>query len=119
MPDVSSTPGPWIAKMQRSKEGRALGWIIETPRGDRIGWSSYADVETNEGDLPQSEPNAHLIAAAPELLAALISLKDHAAAEAMFVKGSDGAAWQPVEEPLAGLLAAAEVAISRAEGRES
>jgi hypothetical protein len=119
MPDVSSTPGPWIARMQQSKDGRDLGWIIETPRGDRIGWSSYADVQSNKGDLPQSGPNAHLIAAAPELLAALISLKDHIAGEAMFVEGSDAAAWQPVDEPLASLLAAAEVAISRAEGRES
>lgn len=64
------TPGPWTATMQKSKDGRDLGWIIDSPEG-RIGWSSYANTKTNQGDTPpyeQSGINACLIASSPALL---------------------------------------------------
>ena len=80
------TPGPWLARRQRDPWGWPLGWVIEraevacvsratrghpaTERRDRIGWSSYANAATNEGDPPpyvQSGANARLIAAAPDL----------------------------------------------------
>lgn len=60
--------------MQVSEEGRNLGWIIESERGDRIGWSVYGDAATNEGDggdYEQSGINARLIAAAPAMYEAL------------------------------------------------
>lgn len=67
------TPGPWDARIQRGKDGRDLGWIIEHGN-DRIGWSSLAYADTNrEADAtdPAREANARLIAAAPDLLEAL------------------------------------------------
>jgi hypothetical protein len=97
-------------------------WTVEPyPNGDgEQEWTEYA-INGPIGPIcsfVMTERIARLIAAAPELLAALKALKDHVAGEAMFVKGSDGAAWQPVDEPLASLLEAAEVAISKGEGRE-
>jgi len=67
--------------MQKHENGSALGWIIEvdTGRGGRIGWASRAYVDTNEEAQPESDEvfaNAHLIAAAPDLLAALRTFID-------------------------------------------
>ena len=71
--EAKHTPGPWEASIQRSKDGRDLGWIVEHVNG-RIGWASLAYAHTNkeadEAD-PAREANARLIAAAPELLEAL------------------------------------------------
>lgn len=71
MSDAKHTPGPWTASIQRSKEGRDLGWIVEHNNG-RIGWASLAYANTNREAIasdPAREANARLIAAAPELLA--------------------------------------------------
>lgn len=57
-------------------------------------------------------PNARLIAAAPDLLAALAALKDHVASEMTFT--GDGAGWQPDDLPLAQLVTNAEDAIAKA-----
>jgi hypothetical protein len=70
------TPGPWSAHIQRSKAGDDLGWIIEHSNG-RIGWASLAYADTNQEAAkndPAREANARLIAAAPDMLAALIDL---------------------------------------------
>jgi hypothetical protein len=67
------TPGPWKAHIQRSKQGDDLGWIVEFNNG-RIGWASlaYADINREaEKDDPAREANAHLMAAAPRMYAAL------------------------------------------------
>ena len=67
------TQGPWTARMQERKGGTALGPIVEFV-GGRIGWSSFATAEPNEGEgkpYRQSMANARLIAAAPDLLEAL------------------------------------------------
>lgn len=72
-PHAAHTPGPWTAERQVSREGKSLGWIVNHANG-RIGWSSYATSEPNEGESAphtQGGANAHLIAAAPELLTAL------------------------------------------------
>lgn len=45
------TPTPWVAVEQKSKDGYSLGWIINHSNG-RIGWSSYATAEPNEGEGP-------------------------------------------------------------------
>lgn len=70
------TPGPWVARNQQSGSGEDLGWIIEVDsgRGGRVGWSSRAFADTNHEEQrggPEAKANAYLIAAAPELLAAL------------------------------------------------
>jgi len=75
--EVKHTPGPWIAREQFSQDGKSLGWIIEHANG-RIGWSSYATAEPNEGEGPPytiSAANAKLIAAATELLDAAQKLE--------------------------------------------
>ena len=102
------TPGPWTA----------VDFAIEAESPDRpgftdvIGWASNDDESTGLA-------NARLIAAAPELLDAVTHLKDHVAAEAMFVRERVGGEWHPVDEALAGLLEAAELAIGKAEGQTS
>jgi hypothetical protein len=67
------TPGPWVARLQTNVHGADLGWIIEHSNG-RIGWASlaYADMNDEAGkDDPARDANARLIAAAPDMLAAL------------------------------------------------
>lgn len=66
------TPGPWNARIQRSRAGQDLGWIVEFSNG-RIAWACLAYADTNDEakkDDPAREANAHLIEAAPELLEA-------------------------------------------------
>lgn len=76
--EAKHTPGPWEASIQRSKDGRDLGWIVEHVNG-RIGWASlayaHANKEADEAD-PAREANARLIAAAPELLEALMDCRE-------------------------------------------
>jgi hypothetical protein len=67
------TPGPWVASVQRSREGSDLGWIVQHKNG-RICWPSLAYSEPNaEADAsdPAREANARLIAAAPDMYEAL------------------------------------------------
>lgn len=79
----------WEAVMQRSKSGEPLGWMIEIVGTDirigrhvyrdRIGWVSYANQATNEGDAPPYERSgvyAHLIAEAPAMYEALQTIVD-------------------------------------------
>jgi len=73
MSETKHTPGPWVAREQMSKEGRSLGWIVEHDNG-RIGWSSYATAEPNDGEgppFPVSAANARMIAASPEMAEAI------------------------------------------------
>lgn len=112
---VSHTPGPWIASMQVARDGQELGWIIDTlgPRGGRIGWASRAYADTNTGarldgvEGNESEANARLIAAAPELLAALRDLCDAIPDETI----AD-------DPPLGVWVTQARAALAKAEGRE-
>lgn len=60
---AAHTPTPWVAREQTSKEGASLGWIIEHANG-RIGWSSFANEITNEGEeapYPTGAANAEFI----------------------------------------------------------
>lgn len=73
------TPGPWASRIQTSKEGRDLGWIIEHGNG-RIGWASLAYADTNKeagADDPAREANARLIAAAPDLAFQLLAAANY------------------------------------------
>lgn len=90
------TPGPWKARMQYSRGGRELGWMVEHSNG-RIGWASLAYADTNE-EAPVADPvnaaNARLIAAAPDLLEALR-------------KCDEAMTWETGGEPLDTMLIAA------------
>lgn len=77
MAETTWTPGPWFAREQFSREKSTLGWIIDHANG-RIGWSCYATATPNEREKPPypiGAANAHLIAAAPDLYAALEGLQ--------------------------------------------
>lgn len=67
---VNYTPGPWVASewFDRDHEGecQAQGWHFGTPDGFRLPLCS-----NTAADLSEAEANARLIAAAPDLLAAL------------------------------------------------
>lgn len=83
------TPGPWFARQQfhAYDKKQSMGWIIETENKSRIGWSSYADAETNDGERephPIGGANAHLIAAAP-LLASAAEMAENAIDEFEFL----------------------------------
>ena len=64
------TPGPWLARewYDRDHEGecQAQGWDLCLPDGFRLPLCS-----NTSGDLSEAEANARLLAAAPDLLAAL------------------------------------------------
>ena len=65
------TPGPWCARLKQTSFGNSGAWIIER--------DTDADVRTMVCEMPHSATSnparpvadAHLIAAAPELLSAL------------------------------------------------
>lgn len=112
-PATSHTPGEWYARMQETKYGKPLGWIIETSdvRAGRIGWASRAYGDTNQEapiDSAECAANARLIAAAPELLAALAALVESC------VNTCDIAECGCASSQL---FVAARAAIAKAEGR--
>jgi len=75
MNESKHTPGPWMAA---SRPSSIVGWPVVAP-GD--GGRSVCNITTGHD---QSEANAHLISAAPDLLAALkavIAIADRATVE--------------------------------------
>jgi hypothetical protein len=89
------TPGPWFAK--RAGDGGYFEWYV-----GRDGENSIAEDITDPVTRDPSEANAHLIAAAPELLGAL---------KMMLEGGLEGPTSQAIETALA--------TIAKAEGRDA
>lgn len=118
MTDNKHTPGPW-------KIVRRMGWDFQGvteqpdehnkmgfagPSGERICWFGNSEnYYPTEGDEP-SEADAHLIAAAPDLLAAL---KTFVAEYVELVESGDAGFWNAEEEAK---VIAARAAIAKAEG---
>lgn len=93
------TPGPWIAR-DGVVVASHFGWsgaIVAQPRHHDLGANTY--------DTRRAEANAHLIAAAPDMLAALQKI--------VAVNGSTGGAQSLVDE----FKFIASQAIAKAEGR--
>lgn len=93
---VSFTPGPWIVQDSTSVFG---------PVDITAGETCVAVAQAEPGRM-EAEANARLIAAAPELLAALTGVKHHNAALKDAYKLSDS------------LMRQIETAIAKAEGRD-
>ena len=68
---VAHTPGPWVIDSESLRDGpKSVG-----PQTSRFGMEEIASIRTN-GDNQTTLANARLIAAAPDLLAALIDVLD-------------------------------------------
>ncbi len=108
--DTRFTPGPWtiIGWCGEHEDG---GAAIEAAHGERIAntnsvygsnWTAY-------------HANAHLIAAAPELYAALKALMENHDITSLWDQGPEGEGWQSDE--LSQTLQDAEDALAKAEGK--
>lgn len=71
------TPGPWLvegATLIWSFAGHATVAAVGSPRRDQF--VGYSPLTLGDADFNEARANARLIAAAPDLLAALIAVKD-------------------------------------------
>ena len=76
MPETTHTPGPWEADYDIFAHGRKQDWSVWLPlKGTMVAdlreCEQYHRYVMNPGEI---EANAHLIAAAPELLSALTAM---------------------------------------------
>lgn len=75
MSDAKHTAGPWSANFARIN-GEAMGWhITASPEGSLHAIALDGDSSSNRRAPAELEANGHLIAAAPDLLAALESCR--------------------------------------------
>ena len=101
---VKHTPGPWTCdEHDKLNPDRAFGIVAEWKDGDEIGTQVVAEVCIAEPGV--AEADARLIAAAPDLLAALTALVNAPGINADDLPETDE------------LLSAARAAIAKAEGR--
>jgi hypothetical protein len=80
MPFLTAIKERGVREMEK-QQPTSLPWHVDTSQVDkaRVFYISTADndtIATTEGFSPEDEANAHLISAAPELLAALKSIID-------------------------------------------
>ncbi|WP_213881255.1 hypothetical protein [Pseudomonas sp. dw_358] len=76
MPEIKHTPGPWVVEVdtwgttsvKSANEEDLQEWPIEYFLAEKIGGHIYGE---DFGDFSEVQANAKLIAAAPDLLAAL------------------------------------------------
>lgn len=108
---MSHTPGPWVsAKYERGNEIATVALIGDYVAGvptPGIPGGNYRD--TNYGT---DEADARLIAAAPEMLAALKALEEWGGKFVSRAVGTDAA----IRHPFIGALRNASVAIDKATG---
>lgn len=106
---TTHTPGPWIVGTNGDKCAKNHAICAGPHVLAKVYGTGYP---IGEGWAPQSQANAHLIAAAPDLLAALKALATH--------EGESEPNGIGLESPTAALehaRALAVAAIARAEGR--
>ena len=110
------TPGPWFAK--RAGDGGYFEWYVGRDGENCPIAEDIADPMTRD----PSEANAHLIAAAPELLEALKALTTNPHVNigdlVYRVRESEGEGWDgPQVKAWSDAVQAATAAIAKAEGR--
>ena len=90
---ISHTPGPWefVPKLTASENHR--GYFVRAEKTTQTGMWALADVQPGDEDGKLGEANARLIAAAPELLAALRLIK-HATSPELDDGGEHEAAYE-------------------------
>jgi hypothetical protein len=104
---MSHTPGPWRV---RGGAASVYAYDIVGPKGEDIGYANPTDGADEATVYPVAE-NARLMAAAPDLLAALKALTD---SYTRLVNSGDCGFWDPeTETPIQD----ARAAIAKAEGR--
>ena len=103
---MGHTPGPWSAR-QAYEHGEPVEWVVEAGR-EVICGLKYGDPDKEEAD-------ARLIAAAPEMLAALKRLSAKAAEFQQWAQNFDET--DTTDQHLTESLALAQAAIAKAEGR--
>lgn len=101
---MSATPGPWVYVPKLSASENHKGFFVRAEKSTNNGYWALADVQPGDEDGRVGEANARLIAAAPELLAALQAIV------ALDV-GDKPALWHFAEE-----FDAARAAITKATG---
>ena len=100
---VNHTPGPWLAKPR----DQVLGFVVLANDINAANDLPCAVVPKNKRPSDVVEANARLIAAAPDMLAALISL-----VEGIELRGLDDGKWHHNQN----MIADARAAIAKAEG---
>lgn len=94
------TPGPWLARLESTR------YVIQHEPEDSPG---YRAIAVTAGSYPLNEANARLIAAAPDLLAALQGILDD---DSQFVSLADQRRrWDD-------RMDAARIAIAKAQGND-
>jgi len=114
MTDIKHTPGPWLIQ----------DWNGTYEIHDEYG-VTIAEVVCYKHDNLQTEPNAHLIAAAPELLEALIALRAAVkevliptANEALKEANATMKVWLPESYQWGEAVVKTDAAIAKATGQE-
>jgi hypothetical protein len=91
IPSAGFTPGPW---MMAAIPSSVVGWpVVQQGVGRSICSISYLPREANPEVYAQSEANARLIAAAPDLYEALVALVEE--------REPIGPQWRKAKEALA------------------
>ncbi len=109
---ATHTPGPWSAFTRGNTVSVCIGAIPYGKRPCIVDWSGFADC-----DLPISKQraNAHLIAASPEMYAALLESRKAIVSipkEAFGIGGDGETHWYLADE----LLRQIDMAIAKAKG---
>ena len=107
----SHTPGPWVAAGPAVKAPKAMGLpVAQCLKAATASASGRAVISEEE-----AAANARLIAAAPDMLVALVDAEEALAAEADIRGGHDEGYWHPIGHA----LKAVRAAISKAGGASS
>lgn len=122
---ATHTPGPWTARQDcRSYRNRGVfSGGNPDQSGNQNAWAIYghariATLTESEAWLPQTqiEANARLIAAAPDLLAALVATADALDSTRPYLAARDAVAFDAIHKEVRQAVDSARAAIAKATG---